>query len=118
MQRRQGHRERRVDGASTKDRTSERSRRDHPTSRSTATEEKINKQSSASDDVFKTKLLRDHPTSRPTVTEGRTKKQSSASGDVSEQNYFENTSQQSAIKVSLDQQNQLEASESSLVTHP
>jgi len=54
-----------VDGTSTKDRTSERSRRDHPTSRSSATEGKAKQQSSASDEVFKTKLLRDHlPTIR------------------------------------------------------
>jgi hypothetical protein len=65
MERRQGHSERRVDGTSTKDRKSERSRRDHPTSQPSATEGKTSKQSSASDDAFKTKLLRDHlPTIR------------------------------------------------------
>jgi hypothetical protein len=82
MERRQGHRERRVDGSSTKDRTSERSRKDHHTSRSSTTEGKTNRQSSTGDDVFKTKLLRDHPTSRTIATEGRTSRQSSAGDDV------------------------------------
>jgi hypothetical protein len=83
MERRQGHRERRVDGASTKDRTSERSRRDTPTSRSSSTERKTNKQSSASDHVFRTKLLQDHlPTirdqgqSRPTKPASSLREQS------------------------------------------
>jgi hypothetical protein len=82
MERRQGHSDRRGDSRSTKDRTSERSRRDHCTSRSSATEGKTDKELSASDDVFKTKLLRDHPTSRSSATERKTNQQSSASGDV------------------------------------
>jgi len=73
MERRQGHTERKVDGTSTKGRTSERSRRYHPRSRSNATEGKTNEKSAQQVMIS------------------------------SKQNYFEITSQQSAIKVRLDQ---------------